>query len=198
MEHRRFSPSVGRNKDSILRVLREILPACADVLEVGAGTGEHGAHFSAGEPGWTWQPTDRDPAALESIAAWVAHEGRDNLKPPVVLDAAGPWPALALDAIFTANTIHYSPWETTPGLFAGAGAALRPQGVLVLYGPFRFDGVLSPESNVRFEGWLQSQDPRFGVRDVADLTTLAAEHGLHHEATHPMPANNHVLVFRRS
>lgn len=198
MDRRQFSPSVHRNKGAILRVLREVLPGRADVLEIGAGTGEHGAHFSAAESGWAWQPTDRDPAALDSIAAWVAHEDRDNLKPPLPLDAAGPWPALALDAVFTANTIHYSPWETTPGLFAGAGASLRPKGVLVLYGPFRFNGVLSPESNVEFEAWLKSLDPRFGVRDLTELSLLAGQHGLHHEATHPMPANNHLLLFRRN
>lgn len=197
MDDRRSSPSVSRNQDAILAVLRSILPRTADVLEVGAGTGEHGVHFSAAEPGWSWQPTDRDPAALQSIAAWAAHEARPNLRAPVPLDVAAAWPALTLDAVFTANTIHYSPWETTPGLFAGAGQTLRGGGALVLYGPFRFDGVLAPESNVHFEGWLKSQDPRFGVRDLTDLAALASEHGLAHEQTHAMPANNHVLVFRK-
>lgn len=197
MNERRFSPSVGRNRDAILGALRGVLPRQARVLEVGAGTGEHAAHFTAAEPGWTWLPTDRDPAALESIAAWVTHAGRPNLQAPVALDVAGPWPDAPIDAVFTANTIHYSPWETTPGLMAGAGAALRAGGVLVLYGPFRFSGVLAPESNVQFEAWLKSQDPRFGVRDLVDLAALAAPHGLAHEATQPMPANNHILVFRK-
>jgi SAM-dependent methyltransferase len=197
MDERRCSPSVGRNKDAILAVLRTVLPPEGAVLEVGCGTGEHAVHFAGALPGLDWQPSDRDPAALESTAAWVAHAALPNLRPPIALDTAGAWPELTLDAVFTANTIHYSPWETTPGLLAGAAGALRPGGVLVLYGPFRFGGVLAPESNVRFEGWLKAQDPRFGVRDLDDLARLGGPLGLRHEATHPMPANNHVLVFRR-
>ena len=198
MDERRTSPSVARNREPILMVLRAILPAQADVLEVGAGTGEHALHFTEAEPGWRWHPTDRAPAALASIAAWVRHARRPNLLPPVALDVAQPWPDRSLDAVFTANTIHYSPWETTPGLFSGAGGALRAGGALVLYGPFRFDGVLSPDSNVQFEGWLKSQNAQFGVRDLRDLAALGLEHGLIHEATHDMPANNHILVFRKT
>ncbi|MEC7946185.1 MAG: DUF938 domain-containing protein [Myxococcota bacterium] len=198
MDGRRTSPSVARNRAPILRALRTVLPSDADVLEVGAGTGEHAVFFAGSEPGWQWQPTDRDPAALASITAWVRHAGLPNLRPPLVLDVAAPWPHRSLDAVFTANTIHYSPWETTPGLFAGSRGTLRTGGVLVLYGPFRFHGVLAPESNVQFEAWLKSQDPRFGVRDLQDLVALGSEHGLVHETTLEMPANNHLLVFRRS
>jgi len=197
MDARRTSPSVGRNRDVILEVLRTVLPTSGVVLEVGCGTGEHAVHFAGALPGLTWHPTDRDPDALESTRAWVTHAALPNLRAPQPLDVVGPWPALVLDAVFTANTIHYSPWETTPGLFSGAAAALRPGGVLVLYGPFRFGGVLSPESNVRFEGWLHSQDPRFGVRDRDDLVSLGRPVGLRLEATLPMPANNHLLVFRK-
>lgn len=197
MDRRQQSPSVSRNRDVILDVLRTVLPAEGTVLEVGCGTGEHAVHFARALTGLTWHPTDRDPAALESTAAWVSHSALPNLQPPRALDVSGPWPALSLDAVFTANTIHYSPWETTPGLFAGAAETLRPRGVLVLYGPFRFGGVLSPESNIRFEGWLKSRDPRFGVRDCDDLQEIGTPLGLHLEATHAMPANNHVLVFRK-
>lgn len=38
MNERRFSPSVGRNRDAILGALRGVLPRQARVLEVGAGT----------------------------------------------------------------------------------------------------------------------------------------------------------------
>lgn len=198
MDARRMSPSVGRNKDAILAVLREVLPVQGTVLEVGCGTGEHAVHFAGAFPGLAWHPTDRDPDALASTAAWVRYAALRNLHPPVDLDVTGPWPELELDAVFTANTVHYSPWETTPGLLAGAAGRLRSGGVLVLYGPFRFGGVLAPESNVRFEGWLRSQDPRFGVRDRDDLERIGAPLGLHLEATHAMPANNHVLVFRKA
>ena len=66
---RRFSPSTARNRDPILDVLKQALPASGLVLEIASGTGEHAVHFAAHLPALAWQPTDADPVARESIAA---------------------------------------------------------------------------------------------------------------------------------
>jgi hypothetical protein len=63
------SPSVARNREPILAVLRRVLPDRGSVLEVASGTGEHAVFFAAAFPGLVWQPTDPDPIALRSIAA---------------------------------------------------------------------------------------------------------------------------------
>ena len=51
-----YSPACERNRDPILAQLQA---AFGDrplrVLEVGAGTGQHGAYFSAAQPQWHWQ-----------------------------------------------------------------------------------------------------------------------------------------------
>jgi tRNA G46 methylase TrmB len=72
---RREAPAVARNREPIAAVLAEELPPVGVVLEVASGTGEHAVHFARRFPQLDWQPSDSDSAALESIAAWRAHEG---------------------------------------------------------------------------------------------------------------------------
>lgn len=78
-------------------------------------------------------------AAPRSIRAWG--EGLPNMRPPLPLNAAQPdgWPVEAggAAAVFAANLTHISPWAATQGLLRGAGRALRPDGLLFVYGPFR-------------------------------------------------------------
>ncbi len=66
----RTGPAVVRNREPILHVLRELLPRPGLVLEIASGTGEHAVWFCGALPEVTWQPTDQDPEALASTAAW--------------------------------------------------------------------------------------------------------------------------------
>jgi hypothetical protein len=93
--------------------------------------------------------------------------------------------------------VHISPIECCDGLMAGAGRHLRAGGVLVVYGPFRFGGEHTSESNARFDMDLKARDPRWGVRDVEHLQALAERAGLSLEERVAMPANNQCLVFRK-
>ena len=97
----RVSPSTARNRDPILEVLKPRLPERGTVLEIAAGAGEHAVHFAGGLPGLQWLPTDPDPEALASIAAWREHAGLANLLPPIRLDAADAdtWPVGPFDAV---------------------------------------------------------------------------------------------------
>ncbi len=194
------SPATARNKDLILEVLREHLPATGLVLEIASGAGEHAVHVAANLPGLTWQPSDPDPQALASIAAWRGQAGTANLLAPVELDAARSdlWPVQGADAIVCINMIHISPWAATEGLFAGAGRLLPAEGVLVSYGPYLEDAVETAPSNLAFDDSLKSRNPAWGIRRREDVEALAARHGLALDARIAMPANNLSLVFRRS
>jgi len=81
--------------------------------------------------------------------------------------------------------------------FAGAACHQWPWAPLVPYGPYRFAGPLPAPSNVEFDRSLRARDPAWGIRDVVDLAAAAAAQGLVHTETVALPANNHVLVFRR-
>lgn len=191
------APAAQRNREPIREVLARQLPPHGVVLEIASGTGEHAVHMARSFPGITWQPTDPDAGARASIAAWCAEAGLPNLRAPLALDAMHePWPVDAVDAIVCINMIHIAPWEATLALFAGAAARLAPGAPLVLYGPYRFEGHFTAPSNEAFDASLRARDPRWGVRDVADLR--AAARGFVLDEIIEMPANNHVLVFRRS
>src|SRR3546814_4675593 len=72
---RRHAPATLRNRDAIAAVLGEWLPAEGMVLEIASGSGEHVVHFAAAFSQLRWQPSDSDPDALVSIAAWSAEAG---------------------------------------------------------------------------------------------------------------------------
>ncbi|HLU67572.1 MAG TPA: DUF938 domain-containing protein [Kofleriaceae bacterium] len=192
------SPAAERNAEPLRLVLSRVLPASGLVLEVSSGGGQHAEHMARALPGITWQPSDIDEQALDSIAETVAEAGLGNLRPPVRLDATwDQWPVERADAVVCVNMVHIAPWEAALGLMAGAARLLAPGGPLVTYGPYRFSGQFTAPSNQAFDRSLRARDPSWGVRDVDDLAAAAARAGLGLEEVVPMPANNHVLVFRR-
>jgi len=198
MDTRQYSPAVARNREPIAKVLDAVLPSSGLVLEVAAGTGEHGVFFAQRFPQLTWQSSDVDLSALQSIRAWQAKAGLDNLHPPVRLDVTeATWPIERAAAIFNANMIHISPWETTLGLFDGAVRLLPAGAPLVMYGPYRIGGVHTAPSNARFEEWLKQRDPRNAVRNLETVAAEAEQRGLELAHRIEMPANNQTLVFRR-
>ncbi|RHW17877.1 DUF938 domain-containing protein [Sphingomonas gilva] len=193
---RRHAPATSRNRDPILAVLRDALPASGVVLEIASGSGEHAAHFAPALPGIVWQPSDPDAAARESTAAWTA--GIANVRAPLALDAASAdWPVAAADALVCINMIHIAPWAACEGLMAGAGRILQPCAPLVLYGPFRRAEVLTAPSNETFDASLKARDPSWGLRDLEAVSALAAVHGLRFDRAVEMPANNLSLIYRR-
>ncbi len=191
------SPAAARNLQPILRVLREVLPARARVLEVASGSGEHAVHFAGAVPGWIWQPSDPHPRALASIAAWSEAVRLDNLCKPLRLDVTGEWPAERFDAVVAINLLHISPWTASEALMAGATACLAPGGVVVLYGPFRREGCHTAASNAAFDADLRRRDPQWGIRDLAEVEEEAQRYGLLLARVLPMPANNLILILRR-
>lgn len=201
MDPRRQAPSTARNREPILAVLRRALPARARVLEIASGAGEHAVCFARAMPDWTWFPSDPDAAARASIAAWIESEGLANVRAPSAIDVRDPvWGVEAdapFDALVAINMIHISPWEATLGLMAGAGRLLRPGGQLITYGAYKRGGQHTAPSNEQFEQWLKARDPRFGVRDLADVEAAASAHGLALRDVIEMPANNLSLVFVR-
>ena len=193
-----FAPAAERNRRPILDVLTRVLPSSGLVLEIASGTGQHALYFSEGLPRLRWQPSDASAEALESIQAWVADAGRDNLLPPLKLDArSDTWPIGEADALLCINMIHISPWETTEGLFRGASGLLDPGARLITYGPYRLHGSHTAPSNAAFDESLRTRNPRWGVRDLDEVSELALRTGFLLEERVDMPANNMTLVWTR-
>ena len=191
------SPAAGRNRQPILEVLQQVLPTEARVLEVASGSGEHGVHCAAAMPGWTWQPSDPNPHARDSIAAWRTHSELSNLQAPLALDVTLGCPPGPFEAIVAINLIHISPWDVTQALMACAGRRLTEGGVLFLYGPYRREGRHTAPSNAAFDADLKARDPRWGVRDLEAVMAEAERQGLALGRVVAMPANNLSVVLQR-
>ena len=173
-----FSEACERNKDPILRVLSDAFVDRKRVIEIGAGTGQHAVHFARHLPRLTWQPTDRGEY-LDGLAARVAAEGPPNLLPPIELDVLDQrWPAVTADAVFSANTLHIMSWRAVEAMFAGLPRVLAADGVLAIYGPFRYGGRFTTGSNAAFDAMLRERDPESGVREFEAVNALAATAGL--------------------
>lgn len=191
------SEAAERNKDPILEVLRLSFARSSQVLEIGSGTGQHAVHFARHLAHLTWHPTEQLDY-LADLAVRIQREGSPNLRAPTVLDVRQQiWPLRSVDAVFTANTLHIMSWPEVIAFHRGVGAILAPGGVLCVYGPFRYAGRYTSDSNRAFDLSLRERDPASGLRDVDDLEPLAAQYGLRLAEDHDLPAYNRLLVFAK-
>lgn len=210
---RQYAPATQRNREPIWTVLSDCLPPTGTILEISSGSGEHSVCFAPRVHPRPWVPSDLNPVARSSIAAWRDHCESDNLLPPIALDTREPvWavekeprPDVLQDldiarypitAIVNINMIHITPWEVCLGLMAGAGRILPAGGILYLYGPFKQAGEHTAPSNAAFDQSLRSQNSAWGVRNLEDVVTAAHAQNLSLWKTYEMPANNISVIFR--
>ena len=189
------SDASERNKGPILEVLREAFAGCKHVLEIGSGTGQHAVHFALAMPWLVWQPSDLEEA-MPGLRKRIFSEGPSNLRAPVLLDVTQlPWDVRKVDGVFTANTLHIMHWPQVEAFFAGLPTVAKAGTVLAIYGPFRYGGDYTSESNESFDTMLHARDPESGIRDFEAVDALARAAGFTPVADYPMPANNQILVW---
>ena len=151
--------------------------------------------------GTTPAPLPPSPVSIAHhlIAAWRDETGLANMRAPIVVDAsAGMWPIEQADALLSINMVHISPWQAALGLIDGAARILPPGGPLILYGPWLLDEVATAPSNLAFDADLKRRDPSWGRRRVEEFAAAAGERWLELIETRAMPANNRMLLLRRS
>jgi len=194
---KQYSLACEQNGPAILNVIQPLLADCSHLLEIGSGTGQHAAYFAPHLPHLAWQSSDLADSH-PSIVAWQADSGAPNLLPPLTLDVQqSPWPDWQGDAVFSANTLHIMSWPAVEAFFAGVGRCLQAGGVLLVYGPFNYDGQFTSDSNAQFDEWLKARDPASGVRDFEAVDALAQQAGLHLQQDYAMPANNRILHWQK-
>lgn len=192
-----YSAASERNKQPILKVLEQVLPPQGLVLEIGSCTGQHIVFFAAAMTGVTWQPSDQ-AEYLPGLTARILEQGRENIREALLLDVTGSWPESCFDAVYSANTAHIVHWPVVCSMFAGVSAGLLNDGLFCLYGPYNEKGAFTSQSNEDFDSSLRSRDPGMGIRDLEALETLASDHNMSLEQQFHLPANNSLLVFRKT
>jgi len=194
---KQFSEPCERNRDPILAVLRRVFADRTAVLEIGSGTGQHAAYFAPALPHLDWQPSDV-AENLPSVRVWREEAQTPRLREPIELDVDQPFPALEVDAVFTANTLHIVSWAQVERMLGAIGELLPAAGIFAVYGPFNYGGKYTAPSNEAFDASLRGRDPKSGLRDIEALVALAERHRLVLKEDNTMPANNRLLVFRKS
>ena len=199
MQDKPYSQACENNKRYILPIIQHAFVNCHEVLEVGSGTGQHAVYFAPNLTNLIWQPSD----LIENhtgIKRWLNEFPEHNLMLPITLDLSYPWQTQlqqSYDGIFTANTLHIVSWPLVINFFQGIKEFLNKNGTLCIYGPFKYQGDFTTQSNANFDLWLKARDPQSGVRDFEAICQLAADADLTLIADHSMPANNQLLVFAK-
>lgn len=193
-----FSDSCEQNKGVILEQLKRLLLDCESVLEIGSGTGQHAVHFAKHLPHISWQCSDQ-AEYIEGVKLWLDEAQLPNTPPPFLLNVSkDDWPEDSYDAIFSANVVHIMSWQNVVDLFKHLPNVLDDNGLLILYGPFNYDGKYTSDSNAQFDVWLKQRDPKSGIRDFEALDQLAKESGLELKEDIEMPVNNRILCWRKT
>ncbi len=192
-----FSQASENNQQPILDKLAGLFSSVPDVLEIGSGSGQHAVYFARHFPELVWQTSELNDG-ISALTLNIENYAPDNVKKPVLLDVCHhPWPVTTCSAIFTANTLHIMSWSSIKELFKGVGSVLKNQGLLCIYGPFKYNGEFTTLSNARFDGWLKAQNPVSGIRDFEAIDELAYQQNLSLLHDYAMPANNQFLIFKR-
>ena len=193
-----FSEACERNKEPILQVLLEhIYPADRRVIEIGAGTGQHAVYFAPKFPQVEWFPTDL-PSNMLGLNMNFSEARIKNIQKPIRLDVSkDDFPKVKFDVVFTANTLHIMHWKDCKSFMKLLGHRLREGSRAIIYGPFKYNGEFTSESNAAFDESLKERDPLSGIRAFEDVNSNMIKNGFELVEDYEMPSNNRCLVYRR-
>lgn len=197
-EEKPFSPSCERNQAVILATLRKNLRASDQhLLEVGSGTGQHAVYFGQNLPHIIWQTSDVLANHI-GIKLWLDEAKLNNVLLPIEYQIGhNQLPAENSDVVFSANTLHIISKVLVNQLIEDLGKNLETGARVIFYGPFKYQGEFTSDSNAEFDLWLRAIDPLRGVRDFEVIERLMSEQGLVMLKDLAMPANNQLLIFEK-
>ena len=205
MDQRLFFPATERNRGPIGDLLKQLLPGSGAVLELASGSGEHAVCFQQRFPHLHWQASDPDPDHRASINAWIQHQGLGQVMPAALnLDVEHRrWPLPrnlqgAVKAVVCINLLHISPASCTDAVLEESALLLPGGAPLIVYGPFMRNGAHTSASNAAFDQSLRERNHQWGLRELNQVTAIAAKAGFNTENVLSMPANNLTLVFQRA
>lgn len=193
-----FSPACERNKDPILEVMKQFITTeDKRLLEIGSGTGQHAIYLAPHFPFMEWFPSDV-AANIPGMQMWFDEAKINNIRPAFKIEIGkNELPKMKFDIVFTANTFHIMHWKECKSLIKMLGGRLREGSRVFIYGPFKYGGEFTSESNAEFDQSIKARDPLSGIRNFEDVNNGMAKNGFDLLNDFDMPANNQMLVFER-
>lgn len=192
-----FSPACERNKASIEKQLNRYLSDCKSVIEIGSGSGQHAMYFASKHAQLRWYTTEMSNN-LMSLSTNLVRANATNVESPLLLDVSNKdhWPNQTFDLVYTANTLHIMSWQHVQCLFSSLSQICHANTVLAIYGPFKYDGQFTSESNGEFDKKLRQRDGYSGIRNQEEVNELAKQAGFTLREDYEMPANNQLLIWQ--
>lgn len=194
-----FSAACENNKLPIYETLKDYITG-GSLLEIGHGTGQHALYLSQ-KLNINWQPCDMQ----ENL--WMMQE-RLKLFPSKLILPPKDFMAQnsgiktsvtdEYDSVFSANTLHIMSEQHAKTLLTNISIFIKSQGYLFFYGPFKFQAQFTSDSNANFDQMLKERNALSGIRDFEMIQSLLGEHKIHFIKRHDLPANNQLLVFKKS
>lgn len=192
-----YALSCDRNSEPILEQFKTLLEGKKALLEIGSGTGQHAIFMAPHFTDMTWTLADRRENH-EGISMWLNDFPRVNLRGPFEYEIGkSDLPKGEFDAVFVANVLHIISWDLCLNLFEDL-KDLASGTHLYFYGAYNYDGKFTSSSNEKFEKWLKDRDPKSGIRDFEKVRDELDSRGFTLESDIEMPANNRMLVFKKS
>lgn len=182
--------------------MQAYLPSNQSVLEVASGSGQHALYFTQQNPQLRWQCTELSDAR-DALQINLNELSVSKFPPVKTLDVLNDYfvseiKALAsFDCLYTSNSLHIMSWDGCLAFMSLASQVLPGGGVCAIYGPFLYDDQ-PVQSNIDFSAWLKERNPESGVRDIKEVEKGFREEGFEFLADHVMPANNRLLIFKKS
>ena len=198
---RLHSPAAEKNASYITELVCGVSPKNGAALEIASGTGQHIIKLAAATPDLTWQPSDIDPARLNSIVSWSSEKKLPNLLPPIKLDVTDEgWSTFCLnqDFILLVNLLHLVSEREAEVIICGISQSLAPGGLCVIYGPFMREGSLTSDGDQFFHQSLIEADPDIGYKDDTWMLDLFQNYSLKTIKIVNMPANNLAFVIEKN
>ena len=191
-----YSPSAERNKAPILDQLSKWLGGDETILEIGSASGQHALFFANNLPNIRWQCGDRTPY-LAQLADNIQTAKQTNVLPPIELDVMHyHWALHQYDAVFTANTLHIMTQVEVDYFLTHVHQALRPEGKLIVYGPFNYQDTDTSESNREFDSMLRQRNVGSCIKSFEAINGKLVENQFTLINDIAMPANNRLMKYQ--
>ena len=192
-----YSAAAENNSRPILEKLAGLFAAPGEVLEVGSGAGQHALFFAKNLPHLIWQPADQGDY-FDGLKVNLAKFGTKQIRSPIYFDLHNPCTFdVDFRYVYSANVLHIVASELVESFFEVVPATMQKSGLLCLYGPFKYQGKFTSESNQNFDRWLKQRDTKSGVKDFEWIEQLAKDAGLTLNNDIQMPSNNQLLCFQK-
>ena len=163
-----------------------------------------GLNFESNKFHARWRLLERERSEVVVVDNLLSAEADNLIDHPMLtfvedsINSALPGLGRDFDAVFSANVVHFVSWPEVERLFVGVARCLNAGGLLMLYGPYNYDGQFTSEGNIALDGWLRERNPESGIKDFEQVLLLARKHHLHLRADEEMPSNNRTLVFQKA